>query len=91
MVTKPIRHPEPYESARHSEEAKTAFVLAAVRTARSRLQCMVCELDEIGVALAHNMVSAETAVGWMSDLGALRYLNGNVWHDGVWRAPGAAK
>ena len=51
------------------------FVLAATRTARTRLLSMVYELDEIGVAIKYQMLPLDDAVSWMDDLGALRYVN----------------
>ena len=64
-----------------SQEAKSAFALACVRTATARLRLLTCELDEIGVALKFQMCSPELAVGWMAELGVLGYVNNNLWRD----------
>jgi hypothetical protein len=51
------------------------FMLAAVRCAKLRVQSLALELDEIGVALSHNMISAEGAVSWIYYIGANQFVN----------------
>lgn len=62
-------------------EVDREFVIAAVRTARSRLQLMVCELDEIGVALKFEMLPLESAVLWLHEVDALGIVNPDVWRE----------
>jgi hypothetical protein len=62
-----------------SAEDQSEFCLACLRTARKRLETMVCELDEIGIALKYNWLTPPQAVAWMSDLGVLLYVNVDLW------------
>ena len=39
------------------------------------------EMDEVGVALKHNMVSPEVAVGWLRDIDALYFINPDIWRE----------
>jgi len=39
------------------------------------------EMDEIGAALKCNLLSPESAVGWLRDIDALYFMNPNIWHD----------
>lgn len=68
------------EKQPHPESIRE-FVTVAVRSARVRVQLLQCELDEIGVALKHKMVTPEIAVGWLHDLDALRFVNPDVWRE----------
>ena len=45
---------------------------AALRCARTRIQLLLLECDEVGLALKYRMVSPEVAVGWMDEIGALQ-------------------
>jgi hypothetical protein len=45
------------------------------------MQSAVYELDEIGIALSHNMITPPAAVAWMSELGALPYVNNDLWRE----------
>jgi hypothetical protein len=65
----------------YSEQSQREFAIASVRTARARMQSVVCELDEIGIALTHNMITPAAAVAWMSELGALPYVNNDLWRE----------
>lgn len=56
-------------------EAKTEFVLAALRCARLRVSLAGAELDEIGVSLKHGMISPEFAVSWLNHAGLLQFVN----------------
>lgn len=56
-------------------DKKQEFVLAAVRAARARAQAIALELDEIGIALKHNMIDAEAAVTWLDFIGAVNFIN----------------
>ena len=42
-----------------SEKAKAEFLLAGLRCARLRVQSLQAEIDEVGLALKHNMISPE--------------------------------
>ena len=56
-------------------DKKQEFMLAAVRAARARAQATALELEEIGIALKHNMIDAEAAVTWLDFIGALNFIN----------------
>lgn len=59
--------------------ADREFVIASVRTARTRLQLMAYEMDEIGVALKHDMLTLEQAVLWLREVDVLAIVNRDVW------------
>lgn len=61
-----------------SEKAKAEFLLAGLRCARLRVQSLQAEIDEVGLALKHNMISPELAVAWLHEIGALQYLNPEI-------------
>ena len=61
--------------------ADREFVIASVRTARTRLQLMACELDEIGIALKYDMLPLERAVEWLHEVDALHVVNPDVWRE----------
>ena len=63
----------------HSDQAKHDFLIAALRCARLRVNLLGLEIDEVGIALKFNTVSPEIAVGWLDDIGALRFLNPDLW------------
>jgi len=50
------------------------FLLASMRVARTNLTTWVAEIDSIGVALRGNLISEETALAWLDELGVLAYL-----------------
>jgi hypothetical protein len=56
------------------------FVIASIRTARTRLQ-LSCELDEIGIALSRDMLPLERAVTWLHDIDVLQLVNPDVWRE----------
>ena len=62
-----------------SPEQKREFLMSTIRCVRARLQAKVCELDEIGVSLRHNMIDAEAAVTWLYHIGADRLVNLEPW------------
>jgi hypothetical protein len=51
------------------------FMLAAVRSAKLRVQLLAAELDEIDVSLVHNIISPEGAVSWLYYIGADQFVN----------------
>jgi hypothetical protein len=51
------------------------FMLAAVRCAKLRVQLLMTELNEIGVALSHNVISPEGAVAWLYYVRADQFVN----------------
>jgi hypothetical protein len=51
------------------------FMLAALRCAKLRVTLMSLELDEIGVALKHNLITAEFAVSWLHHAGLMQFVN----------------
>jgi hypothetical protein len=65
----------------YSEEAQREFATACLRTARARMQAVVCELDEAGIALKYGMLTPAAAVAWMNELGALQYINQDLWRE----------
>jgi hypothetical protein len=50
------------------------FLLASMRAARTNLMTWVVEIDGIGMALRGNLISEETALAWLDELGVLAYL-----------------
>ena len=54
---------------------KREFMLAAIRTARARVQMLASEIEEVGISLRCNMISAEFAVSWLDDIGAMQFIN----------------
>lgn len=59
-------------------DAKREFVLAALRRAVASVRLTALEIEEIGTALAHNMVDAEQAVTWLDTIG-LGYVVDTPW------------
>ena len=59
--------------------ADREFVIAAVRTARTRAELIVREFDEIGIALKYDMLPLERAMEWLHDIDALHIVNPDVW------------
>jgi hypothetical protein len=51
------------------------FMLAVLRCAKLRVQLLITELNEIGVALSHGMIAPEDAVAWLYYIGADQYVN----------------
>jgi hypothetical protein len=66
------------------------FVIASIRTARTRLQLLSCELDEIGIALSRDMLPLERAVTWLHDIDVLQLVNPDVWREPPSHAAGPA-
>lgn len=60
------------------EDHEREFIISAVRCARLRAQLLVTEIDEVGAALKHNMVSSDAAIGWLRQIGASRFLTPGV-------------
>jgi hypothetical protein len=50
------------------------FLLASMRVVRTNLMTWVVEIVAIGVALRGNLISEETALAWLDELGVLAYL-----------------
>jgi hypothetical protein len=64
-------HPEIILTAvESSADARRDFMLTVVRATRARAQSLVLEIDEIGTALKHNMITAEAAASWLDYCGA---------------------
>ena len=63
------------------ENGQREILSAALRTARNRVYLLMTEMDEVGVALKHNMVSPEVAVGWLRDIDALYFVNPDIWRE----------
>jgi hypothetical protein len=51
------------------------YLLKAMRVGHVRLQLLQLELDSIGVALRHNMITPACAVQWMDDIGVLGFID----------------
>jgi hypothetical protein len=51
------------------------FMLAVLRCAKLRVQLLMTELNEIGVALSHGMIVPEDAVAWLYYIRADQYVN----------------
>ena len=45
------------------------WLLAELRCASLRSRLVTAEIDEIGLALKHNLISPEVAVQWLHDVG----------------------
>ena len=56
-------------------ESKKDFVLAANRTAHARIRMLALEINEVGVSLKHDMITAEGAVTWLDYIGAVEFIN----------------
>jgi hypothetical protein len=54
----------------YSPEARAEFMLTVVRATRARAHSLVLEIDEIGTALKHKMITAEAAASWLDHCGA---------------------
>jgi hypothetical protein len=52
------------------------YVLTALRSARLHVRQYMLEIDEIGIALRHNMISPEAAIDWAIQIGALEFVEG---------------
>ena len=61
-------------SAQITNHDRREFLLASMRAARTNLMTWVFEIDFIGVALRGNLISEETALAWLDELGMLAYL-----------------
>jgi hypothetical protein len=46
-------------------------LLAALRSARNKVQLSLSELDEVGVALRQGFVGVDDALGWLERIGAM--------------------
>lgn len=55
------------------------FMMAAVRCARTRVQLLQLELDEVGIALKLRVLTPDAAAECLHDLGALRFVNPAVF------------
>ena len=51
------------------------YLLVAIRCARLRVQLLQNEMDQIGVALKGHMVSPEVALCWLSEIGAIQFVD----------------
>lgn len=65
----------------YSDQSKRDFLITALRCTRIRVMLLGYEIEEVGIALKSNMVSPETAVGWLDEIGALRFVNPDVWRE----------
>ena len=71
------RHHRPEDSTAHSHVGNSdhsEFLLACLRAASLRARLIATELDSIGVALRHNLVSQDGAVEWLRDLDLLDHV-----------------
>ena len=65
--------------AEFSGDQRKEFMLAALRRASACLRSSALELDEIGVSLKFDMITAEGAVSWLDFIGAMHVLNTEPW------------
>jgi len=63
-------------------EAMRGFLVAALRCARFRLLLLANEIDAVGVAVTHELVTLNTAYEWLSDLDAWPFLHPEFAEDG---------
>ena len=64
-----------------ADDARRDFLIVALRCARLRAMLLGHEMDEVGIALKFNIVSPETAVGWLDEIGALQFIKLDVWRE----------
>jgi hypothetical protein len=57
-----------------TEETHRDFMLSALRAASLRARMNAADLDSIGIALKARMLTADQAVKWLKDIGALEYV-----------------
>ena len=57
-----------------TEETHRDFMLSALRAASLRARMNAADLDSIGIALKARMVTADQAVKWLKDIGALDFV-----------------
>lgn len=55
-------------------EGRRDWVLSQLRMASTRAEIMRLEINTVGVALKGGLISPETAVEWISDVGAAALL-----------------
>ena len=67
--------------APRTEQSRREILIASLRTARTRVQLLMTEMDEVGSALKCNVVSPELAVGWLRDIDALYFINPDIWRE----------
>ena len=58
--------------AENSDQSE--FLLACLRAASLRAKLTATELDSVGVALRHNLVSHDGALEWLHDLNLLEHV-----------------
>jgi hypothetical protein len=56
------------------ENSESEFLLACLRAASLRAKLIATELDSIGVALRHNLVSHDGAIEWLRDIDLLDHV-----------------
>jgi hypothetical protein len=56
-------------------DAFSEFLVVAMRCARLRVQLLQNEIDEVGLALRHKLISADDAVRWLRDIDAARFID----------------
>jgi hypothetical protein len=57
-----------------TDETHRDFMLSALRAAACRARMNAADLDSIGIALKARMVTADQAVKWLKDIGALDFV-----------------
>ena len=50
------------------------FFITHLRAARARAKLAVCEIDAIGLAVKQNLIDTDTALAWLADVDALKFL-----------------
>ena len=63
------------------EQSRRDILIASLRTARTRVQLLMTEMDEVGTALKCDLLSPESAVGWLHDIDALYFMNPDIWRE----------
>ena len=58
------------------------YMLAELRCARTRAKMLVNEIETIGVALKGEVIDSETAIQWLKDANALKFLIERPKEDG---------
>jgi hypothetical protein len=74
MSTRHIRSEDSTARSLVGNSNQSDFLLACLRAASLRAKLIATELDSVGVALRHNLVSHDGAVEWLRDLDLLEHV-----------------
>ena len=69
-----IAKTEPVYNGPVENSDQSEFLLTCLRAASLRAKLIATELDSIGVALRHNLLSQDGAIEWLRDLDLLDHV-----------------